>query len=140
MPVLSTFVKWLFSEPEPPMTVGKSIEWWEIRRIKFNLVVGAYGLICFVIFLMAISTSGRLAVGEDAVEPLALPLTALVCNLLYTLGWGVETVARGIVRGLTPRFGPVLFGVGLGFSMLVLSIPAIGWTVVRILQIVGVMT
>ncbi|HVU85798.1 MAG TPA: hypothetical protein VHD36_00655 [Pirellulales bacterium] len=135
----SSFVKWLFSRPDRPLTVGEIVGWWEMRRLAFNLVFFGYGLICFIVFLAALSSSGHLAPGEDAVEPLAIPFTVLASNVLYTLGWIVETIARVVFRTLTPRLGPVLFGFGLGFSMLVLSVPATIWTAVRLLQLAGVM-
>ena len=115
----------------------KVIAWWENRRIAFNAVVGVYGLVCFIIFLVSIETSGALEPGEDAVEPLALIMIPIGLNVLYTLGWLVEALIRFTHPQLSPRFGPALLTAGIGLSVLSLSVPAAVWGGYRLLQLTG---
>ena len=96
------FAAWLFSNPKEPVSASRVIAWWEIRRLPFNLIVGAYGILCLAVFFAAITSSGHLQPGEDAVEPIALVAAPFVINILYTLGWIVELTARSLEPGLSP--------------------------------------
>jgi hypothetical protein len=128
---------WLFEAPDEPTTVGAVVSWWEWRRIPFNLIVLTYGLCCFVVFLWAIGTSGRLQPGDDPVEPIGLLLAPFGMNVLYTLGWLVEVPARQVVPGLTLRCGPRLLMLGLGLGIVLVSLPPAFWLGVRVFQIAG---
>src|SRR5262245_19075068 len=112
--MVKRFTAWLFTNPEEPRSLWRVIAWWELRRIPFNLIVIVYGALGFIIFLWAITTSGHLQPGEDAVEPIALLAAPFVVNLLYTLGWLVEVPVRRLVLGLSSHFSPLLLKLGLG--------------------------
>ena len=133
-------VEWLFANSERPGSPWRVVAWWEVRRIPFNVVVGGYGAFCFVIFLWAITTSGHLQPGEDAVEPIILLAAPVGINVLYTLGWIVEVPARFLVPGLSPRFGPLLLKLGLGLGLFLITMPAGIWVGYRLLQLVGVVS
>ena len=130
---------WLFANPEEPVSLDGVFGWWEARRLPVNLIVGTYGILCLVIFFAAVTTSGRLPPGEDAVEPLALIAAPIVVNVLYTLGWVVEVTSRTLEPGLSPRFGPRLLKLGIGFGLLLITVPAALWAGCRLLQVVGVL-
>jgi hypothetical protein len=115
------------------------VVWWEVRRIPFNVIVGAYGLLCLLVFFWAIGTSGRLEPGEDAVEPIALLAAPFGINALYTLGWLVEVPSRLFRRDLSPRFGPVLLKLGFALGLFLITVPAGFWVGYRILQGAGLM-
>jgi hypothetical protein len=115
------------------------VAWWEARRIPFNIVIGTYGLVCLLVFLWAIDTSGQLQPGEDAVEPLALIAAPFGINLLYTLGWLVEAPARLLKPSLSPSFGPLLLKLGLGLGLFLITLPAAFWGGYRLLQMAGVL-
>jgi hypothetical protein len=131
---------WLFSNPKHPVSPWRVIVWWEARRLPFNFIIGTYGIFCLVIFFAAIATSGHLQPGEDAVEPLALMAAPIVINVLYTLGWIVELTARSLAPGLSPRFGPWLFKLGLGLGLFLSTLPAAFWSGYRLLQWAGVVS
>jgi len=132
------FTDWLFASPHEPGSSWRVVAWWELRRIPFNVIVGVYGALCFVTFLWAITTSGQLPPGEDAVEPLALLAAPIGINVLYTLGWLVEVPARLLVPGLPSRFGPMLLKVGLGLGLFLITLPAALWSGYRLLQFAGI--
>ena len=136
--MVKRFTTWLFTNPQEPRSLWGIIAWWELRRIPFNIIVIAYGALGFVIFLWAITTSGHLQPGEDAVEPLALLVAPFVVNLLYTLGWLVEVPARHLIPDLSSVFGPMRLKLGLGFGLFLITIPWVVWSGYRLLQLVGV--
>ena len=94
MIVAKRFAAWFFSDRRNPHSAAGVIVWWELRRLPFNVIIGAYGIFCLLIFFAAIVTSGHLQPGEDAVEPLALLAAPFVINVLYSLGWIAELTAR----------------------------------------------
>jgi hypothetical protein len=131
-------VNWMFA-PQPPGSWWRVILWWEARRIPYNVLVGLYGVVCLAIFFWAITTSGHLKAGEDAVEPMALFGAPVGVNLCYTLGWLVEVPARTLSPSLSPRFGPRLLKLELGLSAFLISVPAVLWRRYRLLQLAHVL-
>lgn len=124
-------ITWLLAPPAS--LAGEDIvAWWEIRRIPFNIIVGLYGFVCFVIFLGAIAASDK-----GGFEPLGLMAAPFVINAFYTLGWLVELPARSVVAGLPSWFGPFLLVLGIGLSMFLITIPAAYWVGYLLLQVVG---
>jgi len=138
--MVKRFTVWLLTNPQEPCSLWRVIAWWELRRIPFNIILMAYGALGFVIFLWAITISGHLQPGEDAVEPIALLAAPFVVNLLYTLGWLVEVPARHLVPGLSSGFGPMLLKLGLGLGLFLITMPAVFWGGYRLLQMVGVVS
>lgn len=138
MGVMKHIRSWFFAQQQPPVRWWRVILWWELRRIPFNLVIGAYGLVCLAIFYWGILCSGILQPGEDAVEPMALVAAPFAVNICYTFGWLVELAARLARPSLSPRLGPRLLKLGLGFSVFVISIPALYWGGYHVLQLVHV--
>jgi hypothetical protein len=136
--MVTRFTTWLFTNPQEPRSLWSIIAWWELRRVPFNIIVIAYGALGFVIFLWAITTSGHLQPGEDAVEPLALLAAPFVINLLYTLGWLVEIPTRHLIPDLSSGFGPMLLKLGLGFGLFLITMPWVVWSGYCLLQLVGV--
>jgi hypothetical protein len=125
----------MFAPEQPPTPWWRVVAWWEVRRIPYNILVGLYGVFCLFAFFWAITTSGRLPPGEDAVEPMALLVAPFALNLCYTLGWLMELTARILLPSLSLRFGPFLLKLGIAFSMFLISIPAALWCGVRLLQV-----
>jgi hypothetical protein len=137
-PVLAgvgAFCRWLFAAQRRPGAL-RSIVWWELRRVPVNLVIGIYGIFCMMVLFWAIESSVVQQPGEDAVEPLLIMITPVLFNICYTLGWLVELPARLANPKLSPRFGPMLMKLGLGFSFCVITCPAMLWVGYRCLQLV----
>ena len=132
------FAAWLFANPDGARSPWRVVAWWELRRIPFNMIIGAYGALCLAIFFWAITTSGHLQPGEDAVEPIVLLAAPFGINVLYTLGWLVEVPARIFIPGLSPGFGPLLLKLGLWLGLSLITLPAAFWGGYRLLQLVGV--
>lgn len=135
-PRLSTF--WLFRRKPEPSSAWDVIVWWELRRIPFNFVIGAWGVTCVAILDAAISAAHVLGPGEDSVEPMALFAASLAINVLYTLGWLVEVPARMIAPSLSMNVGTRLMQFGLGLGLSLIALPALFWTGYVGLQILRV--
>jgi hypothetical protein len=128
----------MFSPPEEIDFPDGVIAWWEARRRPFNVIVGAYGVVCLALFCLAITLNGHLKPGDDAVEPLALIAAPFVVNLLYTFGWVVENMARSLGPELSPCFGPRLLKLGLGSGLALITLPAALQAGCLVLQMAGV--
>lgn len=134
MNLIKETTDWLFKTQFPPIPWWRIILWWEMRRVPFNLVIGICSVFSLVIFYWSILGSGHLQPGEDAVEPLAFIVAPVVFNICYTLGWLLELSMRAILPSLPSEFGPCLLRLGMGFSLFVISIPALYWGGYRLLQ------
>ncbi|MGH7726920.1 MAG: hypothetical protein ACREOU_15970 [Candidatus Eiseniibacteriota bacterium] len=130
----------MFGPRKPDVRWWQIILWWEIRRIPYNILVGVWGLACFIVYFIAITSSGHLQPGEDAIEPMALfaaPIVILVINMSYTLGWIVELPLRLVVPPALGRYwiGPGLFVLGTAFSLVVEALPALIWVVIWLFRL-----
>ena len=92
----------------------------------YNLALALVGGVSFALFLLFISLAHELKPGEDAVEPLALPVAVVLANVAYTGGWVVELLVRLIWRDRYPYLGPTLLKLGLVFTLAVLLLPSVG--------------
>jgi hypothetical protein len=121
----------LFSAGEVPSRNAEVIRWWELRRIPYNLVVGAVGLASIIVFELI--ASSMIPPGEDAEEPLALLLGVIVyavaCNVGYTLGWIGEIYFFGHSREAGLIFRNRAFPVGLFLSCVIPTLPAGLWII-----------
>lgn len=135
---LRQFWRWLFSVPDRQRSWFDVIVWWELRRIPYNLIVGGVGCISLIIFFVSIVSSGVLGPGEDAVEPLAIIFAPVAINICYCAGWIFENILRVILPSKQHLLGPVLLKLGLGFSLFVVTFPAVLWSSYRLLQLCGI--
>jgi len=129
---------WLFTVPETERTLGSVIAWWELRRTPYNLIVGSAGFVSLVIFFISIVSANVLEPGEDAVEPLAIMFAPIAVNICYTAGWVVENVLWLVWPSKRHIWGPLLFKIGLGFSLFMVTLPALFWGGFRLLQVLGI--
>jgi fumarate reductase subunit C len=101
------------------------VQWWEARRLRYNLLVGAVGVVTWLLVLCV----GSLAVkpGVDFEEPFMMlmgpPIYGILANICYSLGWVVDaTFYRG-----QPR--TALYRTGLIFSLVLTALPGV-WAIV----------
>jgi hypothetical protein len=97
-----------------PLTL---LRWWESRRLAYNRVVGAAGLVT----LTGVTLFSLLPPRPMAMSLLPMAAISVVygvaANLFYSLGWGAELLARRVWGRDAPDLGPVLFRQGLIFSV-----------------------
>jgi len=124
------FYRWLFAIPQNERTAKEIIFWWEKRRVPYNLMVGIWMMISFILFVIFILASGELKPGEDIIEPMAIlfvPVIIFVVNVAYTFGTITELILRLIFPVRARRIGAFLLGAGIGFSGVVVAFPALYW-------------
>jgi len=103
-----------------------AIVWWELRRIPFNMLMLAVG----VLSLSSILFIGRYFVkpGEDVVEPFAIVFGVIVygvfANVAYTLGWITELLWSWGATERTELMRPRIFWIGVTFSVALTLLPA----------------
>ena len=119
----------LLFEPTLARSPLRVIHWWESRRLTYNAIVGATGLVvlgyCYGLELLVL---GRIA-GPPWQAVVAY---GLVANVFYTLGWVVENVAERWLKRPLYGIGPALFRHGLVFSLGLTVLPGILVTIAAI--------
>jgi hypothetical protein len=100
------------------------ISWWESRRFRYNLMVGATGLDTTSLFVVSASVGQRtlgIPIGlpdPPAIAALGVIVYGLMANLCYTAGWIVELfIAPSLGYEEGGYFGQVAFTSGFFFSI-----------------------
>jgi len=128
--VIQKILAWrFFSRREEPSGAVDIIKWWELRRIPYNLIVGATGILTLLVTV--------------AIEPPDPPLFLIFwvfaygvgANICFTGGWIVEIAGRKERRGRAGAFAEKAFALGLLFSVLLTLVPAVLITAVFGLQL-----
>ncbi|MFC1661404.1 hypothetical protein ACFL3S_08155 [Gemmatimonadota bacterium] len=120
---MTALTEFLFPKPAR-RTLGGIVGWWESRRPQYNLIVGASGLFSLGLlrFLAWLPPNPRVLGATDWRVVLAFGLLANVC---YLLGPMVETGIEKLSGGKILPTGPVLFRMGLTFSLGLTLLPAL---------------
>jgi len=136
---MSSLVETLYPLPDLRRTPLSTLRWWEARRLRYNLVVGAAGLVTLTNF----GLFGLTIAGDGYPAPLELIAMSMVygaaANVCYTFGWMLEMVARAIWGRQAPLMGPLLYREGMIFSVGVTLLPNLFLMVAfiaRMLQII----
>lgn len=121
---------WFFTREPGAQTASQVIAWWELRRVPYNLIVGIVGVGAAVIMVITAVTCE-----QRGGEPIGLPdppvlaifgvlAYGLMANICYTGGWVAELVVRRLRPRANRSFGPLAFGAGLAFSVLITLLQA----------------
>ena len=112
---MSALTRILFPAPAEVRNTAGIFKWWESRRLTFNVVVGAAGLVTLTaINLIALLPPLSMQVGVFWPGVLAY---AVLANMFYSLGFVTEAAMQRAWHEETPRVGPPLFRQGLVFSV-----------------------
>jgi hypothetical protein len=111
---MSRLVAVLFPEPTLRRSPLALVRWWESRRLTFNVVVGATGLVTMSVLVVGVF----LPMGIPFTE---LPWRAVIAygvaaNVCYSFGWIAESALERWLGRETYGAGPALFRHGLVFS------------------------
>jgi hypothetical protein len=99
--------------PAEPRNFLSVLSWWESRRALYNVVVGPIGL-----FMAALDCYVQRLPGNFLIyAAMICAVTAVLANVCYSLGTILELIARSIKK--YDRYGPILFTLGLTFSIFV---------------------
>jgi hypothetical protein len=104
-----------------------AIAWWELRRIPYNLVVGAVGL-ATILFIGWFASHLDLR-DTDVLNPLGFILAivayGIAANVFYTLGWISELLWSGGDTSRTEPMRRTVFWAGVIVSALLTVSPAV---------------
>jgi hypothetical protein len=113
------------------LSAWEAIGWWERRRLAFNLVVGAVGVLtCFISLVMLAVLERFLHEPTELPDPpililFAIGAYAVMANVCFTGGWIVELLVRWLWRDDGTRFASIGFTLGLVFSAGLTLAPAV---------------
>src|SRR5687768_5317617 len=116
--------------PDRRRTPGSLLYWWESRRLFYNAVVGTTGVFSSLVILLFSALPPFDGMAPPPILPLALAY-GLAANLCYSMGWGIEMLARLVWGRQAPDLGPILFRQGLifsvGLTLLPIGIATFSW-------------
>lgn len=134
---MSQLVEVLYPVPDLRRTPLSSLRWWESRRLLFNQVVGATGLVTLA-SISALFLLGPGTLGEFSLLPLLVgaAVYGIAANVCYTLGWFIELAARAVWGRRAPDLGPLLFRQGLIFSVGLTLLPVLVMAFIWVIHVV----
>jgi hypothetical protein len=124
----------LFPLPAVRRTPIGILMWWESRRLIYNVIVGATGLVTLgVIGAISMIPPG---LGPKPVPPLiAILAYGALANICYTAGPMVEIALQNLWKDKVLPVGPTLFRQGIAFSVGLTLLPIVvvsGFWVLRL--------
>lgn len=134
---MSQLVDALYPLPDIRRTPLSSLRWWESRRLFYNKVVGATGLVT----LAGVSLLSLLPPHPTPMSPLPMLVAAAVYGVLangcYSAGWLLDLLARKVWGRQAPDLGPILFRQGLIFSVGLTLFPLLLMSLLWVARIVA---
>jgi protein-S-isoprenylcysteine O-methyltransferase Ste14 len=108
----SGWLQGLLALPPAGRSLSEVILWWERRRLYYNAIVAAF---CFLRLGVA-----ALPPASDSLLPgtVIAVLLIVMSNIWYTGGWIAELLLRLIAGDRMLWFAPVMFALGILFSLL----------------------
>lgn len=119
---MSALTEFLFPAPAR-RTTGAIFAWWERRRLAYNAWVGAAGLVSLGTFATVTALLGSSSPGRYVWVPVLIFGT--MANVLYLLGPMAELLTEKLWGRQVLPTGPVLFRMGLTFSVGLALFPAL---------------
>jgi hypothetical protein len=121
---------WIFAHQLEKSHPAHVVAWWELRRLPYNIIVGATSLLTLSVFFAVAwgcELSGGLPLGQPKPPLLVIIAIAaywIVTNVFYTFGWILELLVARVWHVSTPVFGPIVFTLFTAISVVVTLIPA----------------
>ena len=115
---MSQLVEVLYPLPDVRRTPLSLLRWWESRRLAYNKVVGATGLVTLAGFsAMALLPPQPMPVRNLPGLLVGAAVYGVFANGCYSMGWLLELAAQRLWGRRAPDVGPLLFRQGLIFSV-----------------------
>jgi hypothetical protein len=129
----------LFQRPEHLKTTSQIILWWEFRRVPFNLIVGATGILTCALLLgeetLAEKKFGNvIEAGSPIFAVLGIFAYGIMANICYTGGWISELVAKYLWKEQAQNLGKITFALGIIFSVLLTLSPVVFYLLLVLLK------
>lgn len=111
---MNALTDFLFPAPAQRSAAG-IVRWWESRRLHYNLIVGAAGLLS--LGAIRIITWLPPNAHHDFIPPPVVIVFGVMANVCYLLGPIVEIALEKLWGRKALPTGPTLFRMGLTFSV-----------------------
>jgi len=120
---MNALTDFLFPAPAK-RTPGAILGWWEKRRLGYNIAVGSAGVVSlgFAYLFTALPPGGMIA---PFVPWVPIAVFATMANICYLFGPTVEILIQKLWGGAVRPTGPVLYRMGLTFSVGLALLPAL---------------
>ena len=121
---------WIFAHQLEKSHPAHVVAWWELRRLPYNIIVGATSLLTLSVFFAVAwgcELSGGLPLGQPKPPLLVIIAMAaywIVTNVFYTFGWILELLVARVWHVSTPVFAPIVLTLFTAISVVVTLIPA----------------
>jgi hypothetical protein len=115
----------LFAPNRDAARLGGVLWWWESRRIHYNIVMLSAGLASAYVYWHLFDLYAPDPADDGFFPGLGCILFGLAANLAYCSGWIFEGLLMLIRRRGLANAGPILFGLFLAASLLLVSLPAV---------------
>ena len=146
--MLVRLLRWIASSPlgrrdAPLDTMWAVIGWWEARRIPFNIIVGATGVVTACVVLLVAWLSERwLGIPVGLPDPplffvLGIFAFGAAANVCYTGGWVAEWLVRKAWPTESEQIGPISFALGILFAVVVTLSPSVFVSFIAIVVVVA---
>lgn len=134
---MSQLVEALYPLPDFRRTPLSSLRWWESRRVFFNKVVGATGLVTLAgVSVLSMLPPHPVPFGlADAL--IGAVIYGVLANGCYSFGWVMDVIAQRVWGRRGPDLGPLLFRQGLIFSVGLTLFPLLLASMFWVLRIVA---
>jgi hypothetical protein len=132
---MTDIVEFLFPAPAPRSVAG-IVGWWERRRLAYNAMVGAAGMVSLTAVALMMMVLGE-GLELSILAPAAV--FGVMANVCYLLGPALEI---GIHRLWGPKVlpvGPMLYRAGLTFSVGLALFPMLILILVGVVNLVLMM-
>ena len=119
---MMNLAEFLFPAPARRSVLG-ILQWWEGRRLKYNLIVGASGVLSLaMVRIFTWMPPNHMAFPIPLGVVIAFGVAANIC---YTFGPAVEIAAEKAWGRKALPIGPALFRMGLTFSLGLTQMPTL---------------
>lgn len=126
---MSAVTKFFFRSPYLTQSSWSILQWWEARRLAYNVAVGGAGLLSLTTVALVAGLPPHPRVFHVAWD--VVVIYGLLANASYSLGPAVDVLVH---RQLGPRYGaigPTLFRYGfvfaVGLSLMPIPLVLLGW-------------
>jgi hypothetical protein len=130
----------LFQRAEHLETPQQIILWWERRRLIFNLIVGATGILTCTLLLVGEMLAEKFfrdegGGGSPILAVFGVFAYGIMANICYTGGWISELVAKYVWKEQAENLGKIAFALGIIFSVLLTLLPVVFYLLLVLLKI-----
>jgi hypothetical protein len=117
-----TLRRLLFRDSPTPLSAGQVVRWWESRRLAYNAIVGATGVMSLLLANL-VGVLGPYGHVFGFPPLIAIGVVGALANICYTAGPLAELAFNGVMQRPNNVVGPAFFRYGTAFSVGITLLP-----------------